>query len=86
MKSEGVVETFSLMIVFFSLHLLPLSLSLSLCLSLSCSLSVSLSLSLSLSLGGHRPGGHAVDRVSVDQIILTLGHPLSAEKELRAGH
>lgn len=36
--------------------------------------------------GRHTPGGHEVDRVSVDQIILTLGHPLSAEKELRAGH
>lgn len=56
--------------VFFLLHLSPFFPSVSFC----------------LSLWGHRPGGHEVDRVSVDQIRLTLGHPLSAEKQLRAGH
>lgn len=53
-------------------------------LAFTLSLFTSLSLSL-LSLRGHM-GGHEVDGVSVEQIRLTLGHPLSAEKELRAGH
>jgi len=47
---------------------------------------VSFSVRLSLCLKGRRPGGLEVDRVSVDQITPTLGRPLSAEKELRAGH